>query len=740
VSSDSVSVEAVALEALPSAALLLDDEGRIVAANAHATRLLGQELPSRSWRELLVDEDRTRLEGVTLPPDTEVLSLELRVGAPGGPRRMRLRLQRIASGGAVCLVDDVEREHAQAEARERALREAESRSRMKTQFLANMSHEIRTPMNAIIGMTELLRQTPLGAEQHRYVGILRSAGDHLLGLINHILDLSSVEAGRLQVEPIDFALRELVDGTVEMMLPRARQKALELVCQVHHDVPDKLTGDARRLRQILVNLLGNAVKFTEQGRVVLSVERDPRGREPATLRFTVEDTGPGIPESEREAIFERFARVETTTLRREEGSGLGLSITRKLVELLGGNIWVESEVGRGSRFRFTARFTEARGELQGRPSASLSLPGVRALVVADDPTSRIVMREMIVDWGGAVVEASGSADVDRELAMPGDFSVVVIDGSHLDVPALELAHRVTDAREDPPPVILAIAEPVDPVAAEAAGVTARLIKPLRRRDLGNAILAAVDGRSSWSSTETTLPPVASRRLRILAVDDAPDNRLLVQGYLRDQPHELELAVNGAEAVERFKERIFDVVLMDIQMPVMDGHAATRAMRRLETERGRPPAVILALTADAMPVHVEAALAAGCTSHLAKPLRRHALLVALALASKTHGPAQPSSPDHVIVEPLIADLVPSFMEGRRRDLAAIDAGLADGDLESIAVIGHTIKGVAASYGFLHVGELGAALEAHARVGAKDRIRQCRDELAAHLQRVSVEIRK
>jgi CheY-like chemotaxis protein/HPt (histidine-containing phosphotransfer) domain-containing protein len=589
-------------------------------------------------------------------------------------------------------------------------------------------------------MADLLGETTLDAEQRRYVEILRSAGKHLLGLVNDVLDLSHVESGHLTLNDVDFRPREPVEQTIELMLPRAREKRLEIQYRVSPEVPSLLCGDPQRLRQVLVNLVGNAIKYTERGTVKVTVESDPDGAEASALRFSVEDTGVGVPPGEREAIFERYIRLPERSERGPEGSGLGLTIARQLVQLLGGRIWVEERPGGGSIFRFTARFEPARGQRHpSGASASLNLLGLRVLAVACEPTTRIVLREMLVDWGGAVVEACSAEEALSEVAQAG-FAVAILDCHGLEMPILELAQKIVALGDAAPSVILVTLEPVDEAAARRAGVSARLLKPLRRRDLADALSLAVSGRQTWASTESTLPPVAERPLSILIVDDAPENRLLVEAYLRGQPHTLGLAKNGAEALERFAEQRWDVVLMDVQMPVMDGYVATRAMRKLETERGWPKAAILALTADAMPHHVEAALAAGCTSHLAKPLRRQALLVALSIAARqprqAPAPAPVASAELVMVDPLIADLVPAFLDGRRRDLSAIDASLADGDLEALAAIGHTIRGIAGSYGFRRIGEMGSELEAYARAGDLDRLRRLREELAAHLERVRV----
>ena len=522
-------------------------------------------------------------------------------------------------------------------------------SRAKSNFLSSMSHEIRTPMNAVLGMADMLSEGDLNVEQRHYLDIIRSNGVTLLDLINDILDLAKVESGQLSFEEVDFDVRELVDAVAETMGLRAHEKHLELAGQVASDVPRTLTGDPLRLRQVIVNLLSNAIKFTVAGEIVLNVEmaRADTGSGTALIRFSVSDTGIGISSDKTESIFSAFTQADSSTTRKYGGTGLGLTIVKRLVEMYSGAISVDSEVGKGSTFSFTAEFKTHSGYIAAaRP---LNLAGMRMLVVDDTAANRTILERELTSWGGLVtcVESGRAAldEIDRAAAAGESYRAMLLDCRMPAMDGIEVAARIR-LRELAPgdrPIILMLTS--DDLSgtikrAREVGIQTYMVKPIRSADLFAALGRAlgIAGASAQNpspaerilidSSSGSVVVDATRPLKVLLADDSIDNRLLVHAYFKDKPYAIDDAEDGAVAVEMFRTGIYDIVLMDIEMPTMDGYSATRAMRAIEQKTGRLRVPILALTASVLAEALKKALDAGCDAHVAKPVKKATLLAAV----------------------------------------------------------------------------------------------------------------
>lgn len=624
---------------------------------------------------------------------------------------------------------------------EEARRHAEEASSAKSEFLANMSHEVRTPLNSILGMARLTLDSNLTAEQRRGIETIRNSAESLLSVVNDILDFSKIEARKLTLGPAPFDLRQSLSDPLKALGLRAHEKRLELVLDARADVPEAVVGDPVRLRQIVVNLVGNAVKFTEEGEVVLRIDVTKRTEDTVTLHFVVRDTGIGIPEDKQSLIFDAFVQGDSSTTRRSGGTGLGLAISSRLVELLGGAIWVESRVGHGSQFHFTAHFKLQHSELEGVPPPNLP---VSVLLVDDNKSARKAMESMLLPWGATVLEAEDAEnafEILQQRSEPLDILLLDMELANSTLLARQL-HRHQKLVRGVVALLPTAGDSTAVAHCRELGIETYISKPVIEMELAEAIEAALGGRAPRAvASADSAAQRSGVALRILIAEDNPIAQEIATSFVRRWGHDAMVAPNGRKALELLEREPFDLVLMDIQMPEIDGFQVTATIRAQETLT-REHLPIVGMTAHALKGDRERCIEAGMDDYISKPINPQELF---AVIEKYGGAPEAAGPDIDTDKAVLARaggdlrlarrIVELFLESSPRLLEEIRQAIAVGNHAALASSSHTLKGALSNFPFEPARQAALRLEMLAR---HDRMSEANDAYV-NLQAVVERIR-
>ena len=629
----------------------------------------------------------------------------------------------------LCFLTDIS-ERMRAKTMEQEKIKAESASLAKSEFLANMSHEIRTPLNGIIGMAELATDTDLDENQRNIFHTINTEANSLLDIINDVLDFSKIEAGKFELEEIPFNLRHTIEDVANSFAHRAEQKGIEYISFLSPDVPSRLIGDPGRLRQILTNLSGNALKFTHEGEIYIEAKMAEDLGDKVKIQFLVKDTGIGIPKEKQSAIFESFTQADGSTTRKYGGTGLGTTISKRLVELMDGEIDVESEEDKGSTFLFTAVFAKQTGHEVALTRKEVDLSNLKVLVVDDNQTNRFILKEYLESWGCLPVEATSGKEalsiLKESIASKEPFDLLLTDFQMPEMSGFELVKEIRaikDSKEVPTIVLSSAGMRGDAKICADIGIEGYLNKPVRRDDLRKGIILVL-GLSTKKELDT-FPGLVTRHsiaelkkeTQILLTEDYPTNQQVAMRHLVKGGYQVDLAEDGRQAVEAYKRKRYDLILMDIQMPIMDGYAATRKIRGIETRDLEPSTIqrvpIIAMTAHAIKGYREKCLEAGMDDYIAKPLRRKDLL---AMAEKwtqgiddsrlkiddctiprgNQGSKAPMEYERALEEfegdeEFLMEVLEGFIGNVTSQIKIIRQAISDGDAEIVRREGHSIKG-------------------------------------------------